>query len=331
MKKKSGFTLVELLVVIAIIGILIGMLLPAVQQVREAARRSACTNNLKQITLASLNFESAFMKFPPGYLGPPRINPADAFLTIQDGGNQQYYSVFVFLLPYMEQNNIYNQFPAALAKASRVAQSGEDLRWFATSPASLFAGATDPWNLAQFRIPGLECPSEDKTVERLWTRGHLFTPSATSTGVTISVFSGTTAGNWPVNAIGKTNYAGCHGRPDVIQGQWEGILRNRSETTIGGIYDGTSNTLMFGETRGGNSSTDPMPAKFAWISVVTMPASTSWLLGEDNFYEFSSNHSGVVNFASADGSVRSLTTNIDGNNWLIINGKGDGLIASELQ
>ena len=61
---KNGFTLVELLVVIAIIGILIGMLLPAVQQVRESARRTQCLNQLRQIGLASLNFESAFMRFP---------------------------------------------------------------------------------------------------------------------------------------------------------------------------------------------------------------------------------------------------------------------------
>ena len=66
--RRRGFTLVELLVVIAIIGILIGMLLPAVQQVREAARRTQCANNIRQLSLGAMNYESANMRFPPGWL-----------------------------------------------------------------------------------------------------------------------------------------------------------------------------------------------------------------------------------------------------------------------
>ena len=68
MKRKLGFTLVELLVVIAIIGILVGLLLPAVQAAREAARRMQCSNNLKQLGLGALNYESAFKKFPPNHV-----------------------------------------------------------------------------------------------------------------------------------------------------------------------------------------------------------------------------------------------------------------------
>ena len=95
--KRSGFTLVELLVVIAIIGILIGMLLPAVQQVREAARRSQCSNNLKQQSLALLNYESAHMEFPAG---------SSPYVGSRERGN----SFWVSALPFIEQANIFDQY-----------------------------------------------------------------------------------------------------------------------------------------------------------------------------------------------------------------------------
>ena len=95
--KNGGFTLVELLVVIAIIGILIGMLLPAVQQVREASRRTSCANSIRNIALAMLNYESAFGKLPPGYVA--RNGKA----------NNQSVGWGVIILPYVEQNNLYEQ------------------------------------------------------------------------------------------------------------------------------------------------------------------------------------------------------------------------------
>ncbi len=99
-QRRAGFTLVELLVVIAIIGILIGMLLPAVQQVREAARRVTCSNNLRQLTLAMLNYESAHMKFPPGL--------QNNFDVVPDGYRQGTFSWGTFILPFVEQNNLYS-------------------------------------------------------------------------------------------------------------------------------------------------------------------------------------------------------------------------------
>lgn len=323
-RNYRGFTLVELLVVIAIIGVLVSLLLPAVQAAREAARRMSCQNNLKQLGLALHNFEGSYRKLPPGYLGPPR---SDIYVNTAGGGRQQYYSVLVYLLPQIEQGNIYNIFPTNLAKVDRVAQSGEDLRWFNTTPA-LLAGKTDPWEIAQYKIPTFLCPSDAKDPTVLWTRTHVRARSATSRGISIQAFRGSLAGGWPVGAIGRTNYVGCHGRPDVEGGKWRGALRNRSETEFAKIADGLSNTVVFGETRGGFSGAEP--ATYAWISAPSLPASSSWLLGEDNYYEFSSNHTGLSNFALGDGSVRGVSVNIDGQIWLRANGMGDGEIFDEL-
>src|SRR5438093_5944051 len=107
MRRRSAFTLIELLVVIAIIAVLIGLLLPAIQKVREAANRMSCTNNLKQLGLAAHNYQSTFNRLPPGYLGP--LNETTAQATLLKDVTVQWVGVLTYLLPYMELNSIYNQ------------------------------------------------------------------------------------------------------------------------------------------------------------------------------------------------------------------------------
>lgn len=107
--RRSAFTLVELLVVIAIIGILIGMLLPAVQQVREAARRTTCLNNMRQMGLAALNFESSNSRFPHAGQGfIPFTSDDSAGAAFGPVNGQENWSYLYQILPFMEANNLYN-------------------------------------------------------------------------------------------------------------------------------------------------------------------------------------------------------------------------------
>src|SRR5262245_23367081 len=102
-KRRSAFTLIELLVVIAIIAILMALLLPAVQKVREAANKMLCASNLRQIGIAAHNYHNDYGKLPPGYMG--QLDPQNPPTTT----NNPMTGVLVYLLPYMEQDNVYKQ------------------------------------------------------------------------------------------------------------------------------------------------------------------------------------------------------------------------------
>src|SRR5215212_8411542 len=113
-QRRSGFTLIELLVVIAIIAILIGLLLPAVQKIREAANRMKCSNNLHQLALAAHNYDATNGHLPPGFLG---AMPTDTPYGVDTrpatiGYNCQLVGVFPHLLPFIEQDNLYRKLMA---------------------------------------------------------------------------------------------------------------------------------------------------------------------------------------------------------------------------
>ena len=130
-RSRNAFTLIELLVVIAIIAVLVGLLLPAVQKVREAAARMSCSNNLKQIGLALHNFNSANGKFPKyGFHFLTNPNPANPYSKILGGSAVDGHSAFTLILPYLEQGNIAAQLNTKLSVIDRLELILEiSLRW----------------------------------------------------------------------------------------------------------------------------------------------------------------------------------------------------------
>jgi prepilin-type N-terminal cleavage/methylation domain-containing protein len=151
-ESRLGFTLVELLVVIAIIGILIALLLPAVQAAREAARRSQCTNNLKQLALASHNYHDTYKTLPP--------------IVVRNGndpGNSYYdsYGGFVYLLPFMEQLGMYNRLKSVSQNWTKSVMDGDDT----DGPHASVGSVCEVWK--PVRIDGFRCPS-DKDFPNNW-------------------------------------------------------------------------------------------------------------------------------------------------------------------
>ena len=224
-QKSRGFTLVELLVVIAIIGILIGMLLPAVQQVREAARRSACSNKLRQITLAALNFESAHMRLPPGNMFWEGEND----YLVSDGSRN---GTFRYIMPFMELNN----FEEHLVSETALDSSGAT-RWYFSDD---FNGVGMPHDGYQTKINNFLCPSANSGTRP----GVVWGFTRLGLGLIYSA---------PWTDLKHSNYVSCAGYvggahashdPD---GTWAGAFTNRSTTNFGDITDGSSNTFAFGE------------------------------------------------------------------------------------
>ena len=222
--KTAGFTLVELLVVITIIGILISLLLPAVQAAREAARRMQCQNNLKQLALAVLNYESQWKIFPPSSSWAPGAEPSDAG---QLGNYRPNWCILV--LPFLEQQSLYNTFDF-------------------TKPIS---GNTSAANMAarSVQISTMLCPSDSRNREAFmgsqnsgtsalgdnWARGNYAANAALG-----QMLSGT-----DVNCAGSSTSAGWK------LSYMRGVMGANCSVTVAQIHDGTSNTALLAEVRAG--------------------------------------------------------------------------------
>ena len=286
-KPRAGFTLIELLVVIAIIAILVALLLPAVQQAREAARRSSCKNNLKNIALAVHNFHDTYTRFPPGYIGPAG---GDSAIRSTNGNTASYVGVLGQILPAMEQSVIYNridkwQFDVKVDSRQRV--------WFAQASTS---------NMAQSRIPNYVCPSTDPYASTgIMSRMNMYRQPSLGQ---LEGYVLTT------RVYGRTNYLGCAGFLGTARGfeDRKGVFGNRTEFRFRDVTDGTANTILLGETVG-HESGGTLQYAHPWIGTGFMP--TAWHFGQRVWYNFSSAHTGVVQFALADGSVRPINENIN--------------------
>jgi prepilin-type N-terminal cleavage/methylation domain-containing protein len=288
---RTGFTLIELLVVIAIIAILIGLLLPAVQKVREAAARTQCTNNLKQIGLAAHNYEGVYDYLPPGN-------------TTQSG-----LGTLAFLLPYLEQENLYRQFPAQLLNVPRALTSPTGTNNDGVRIITPWWQDTTALRVSMNRLKTFECPSDNPSANvPYWIAPTVMCPDPGSQWY--AAMNWTPVLTWRnLNPGGGdpafTNYIPVSGAYEqtATWAPYNGFFRNNSRRKIATTTDGSSNTMMFGETpgTGGNERLTWAGAGSMWPlnSVRSAPVDCGWA-------SFGSRHTGVSLFAYGDGSIRSV-------------------------
>ncbi len=296
-KLRKAFTLVELLVVIAIIGILIGMLLPAVQSVREAARQTQCKNNLRQGTLAIHNFESARMEFPTGYAFEPGSN----------GANQRGFAWGVEILEHVEQANLAVTIDQRVTPFAAVNQAARETQ-----------------------LPFFLCPSDPYSPDIFVVRDESNSEQYAASSYVANWGPATGFNESPSDDSDDIN---LDATPDKSSGPF---FRN-SEVTFGQVTDGTSNTIALGERTNGpilddNGNPIGLPPheafETAWFAAVRDIGEPTDDHGHMVLFDaefgpnrsrnantgadrgISSAHSGLAIFSLLDGSTHVISDNI---------------------
>lgn len=289
----KGFTLIELLVVIAIIAVLIGLLLPAVQKVREAAARAKCTNNLKQLALGLHAHHDSLGKLPPGY----------GFNTQSNGASwRKAWGWGSRILPYIEQQGLYNTLGVGSREFDAALPGNNSSSW----PAVEVAAIRTP--LSVFRCPSDINPNPINTsTDFCHSGGPDSTKPATS------------------NYVGVYAYQYSNWYPPGDPVEVHGVFTFQKGITLLGVVDGTSNTFMLGERGsqhgagywvgvGNTNSEEPWSSPKVVGRVFLFKLNTP--LTSRYYSAFSSYHQGGANFAFADGSVHFIRDSIDFNNGM---------------
>lgn len=273
--RRSAFTLVELLVVIAIIGILIALLLPAVQAAREAGRRTACNNNLHQIGLAMQMYEGTHKVLPPGYIA---LDPTG---TQVDANGEPGWGWASFLPPYLEEANMQSNL----------------IRYTVPITNSLNDAARI------FPLTVYRCPSDDGT--QTFQLGTAADPSI----VLVPLATANYVGNF-----GTTELDVCYSQPAGCACSGNGTMYHASRTRFADIRDGLSQTVLVGERRsklGGSTWVGMVKGGDKAIARILGDADHTPNSKINHFDDFSSNHPAGANFLLADGSVHLINEYID--------------------
>lgn len=325
-KRYQGFTLVELLVVIAIIGVMVGLLLPAVQAAREAARRMSCGNNLKQLSLACHMFHDTYKKFPYGILRNDSLFPhPDLGKTGTPNPASRRYALMHQLLPYIEQEALWNRFDQFVFNNNR------------KDPATMGPDWVGEFFLKQV-VPTMVCPSNpggfwnessDPTSSGLYFRGHYYGCAGTRSYPRVATDGRPSLFN---------PFAPAQPNPTAGNAASDGLFTRCKRYGMSDALDGTTNTLLLGERQFFDQVFDTSPVvddrirDWGWVwfggegdanlstsvsinfrlpaNFDTLGGSTQQLLFDDRINAFGSMHSGGANFAQADGSVRFITQSI---------------------